>query len=144
MFDDKVNTYTSTGSKLVYHGNAIKRIVDHRLGTPISLQIAPTSRCNLNCIFCSNVLWCSITGKKGNVSSRHLPTHIFGRSMRRRGRTSQAALCRWAIHAIRCRSTISASTWEKRLLGVVASTWVAVGMNFFHLTQKPWMLHQNS
>lgn len=52
---DNLNTYTSTGMKFVRHHRAIKNAIDLGIPTPISLQIAPTSRCNLNCIFCSNV-----------------------------------------------------------------------------------------
>ena len=47
-------TYTSTGFKLIYHPDAIKKLIKESKGTPISLSIAPTSRCNLNCSFCSN------------------------------------------------------------------------------------------
>jgi len=49
-----LNTYTSTGSKLIHHPKAIKRW-KQGYATPISLQLAPTSRCNLKCSFCSNV-----------------------------------------------------------------------------------------
>lgn len=50
----KLNTFTSTGSKLLNHPEAIMQF-KMGYGTPISLQIGPTSRCNLNCGFCSNV-----------------------------------------------------------------------------------------
>jgi len=52
---DKVQTYTSTGSKLIHHPIAVGKIIDYHMGMPISLQVAPTSRCNLKCVFCSNV-----------------------------------------------------------------------------------------
>lgn len=51
---NKIQTYTSTGIKLLHHPHAVDRF-KHGLGTPISLQIAPTSVCNLKCKFCSNV-----------------------------------------------------------------------------------------
>jgi len=50
-----VNTYTSTGIKLVNHPTVIRNIKIDKKATPVSIQIAPTSRCNLNCVFCSNV-----------------------------------------------------------------------------------------
>jgi len=50
---NKINNFTSTGSKLLYHPEVIQRI-QKGLPTPVSLQVAPTSRCNLNCVFCSN------------------------------------------------------------------------------------------
>lgn len=50
-----LNTFTSTGSKLIYHPKVLGKIINRHMGTPMSLQIAPTSRCNLNCVFCSNV-----------------------------------------------------------------------------------------
>lgn len=46
--------FTSTGCKLLHHPRAIAS-AQKRVATPISLQIAPTSKCNLNCSFCSNV-----------------------------------------------------------------------------------------
>ena len=51
---DNLQTYTSTGSKFINHPDAIREIQVNKRGTPISLQIAPTSICNLNCEFCSN------------------------------------------------------------------------------------------
>lgn len=50
---DKINQYTSTGIKLLHHYDVIKRLKEG-YGTPVSLQISPTSKCNLNCTFCSN------------------------------------------------------------------------------------------
>jgi len=50
-----VNTFTSTGIKLMHHPDAVRRLQIERRGTPLSLQVAPTSRCNLKCVFCSNV-----------------------------------------------------------------------------------------
>jgi len=52
---DKESIYTSTGGKLMRHPGAIKRFKGAGIATPVSLQIAPTSRCNLKCVFCSNV-----------------------------------------------------------------------------------------
>lgn len=49
-----VDTFTSNGSKLINHPEVVSKIKDG-YGKPISLQIAPTSRCNLNCCFCSNI-----------------------------------------------------------------------------------------
>jgi len=46
--------WTSTGSKFMYHPDVIKKLIEKGKGTPISLQVAPTSKCQLNCIFCSN------------------------------------------------------------------------------------------
>jgi len=51
---DVLNTFTSTGVKIIYHTNAINRMQTEFKGTPITLQIAPESRCNLQCSFCSN------------------------------------------------------------------------------------------
>ena len=45
--------YTSTGIKLVHHPRVLERL-KNRMATPVSLQVAPTARCNLNCSFCSN------------------------------------------------------------------------------------------
>jgi MoaA/NifB/PqqE/SkfB family radical SAM enzyme len=50
----KLNTFTSTGSKLLNHPEAVA-LFKMGYGSPVSLQIAPTSRCNLKCSFCSNV-----------------------------------------------------------------------------------------
>lgn len=52
---NKLNNFTSTGSKLLHHPNAVRKLNNSLRATPISLQIAPTSKCNLNCVFCSNV-----------------------------------------------------------------------------------------
>lgn len=51
---DKENIFTSTGIKLLHHPPVL-RDAKYGMGRPISLQVSPTSRCNLNCIFCSNV-----------------------------------------------------------------------------------------
>lgn len=51
---DKINKFTSTGSKLIHHPEVVQEIKKTGIVRPISLQIAPTSRCNLNCVFCSN------------------------------------------------------------------------------------------
>ena len=50
----KLNTYTSTGSKLLNHPEAVM-MFKMGYGTPVSMQVGPTSRCNLKCSFCSNV-----------------------------------------------------------------------------------------
>jgi len=50
-----MNNYVSTGNKTMRHLNVLKRFQDERKLTPISIQIAPTSRCNLRCSFCSNI-----------------------------------------------------------------------------------------
>jgi MoaA/NifB/PqqE/SkfB family radical SAM enzyme len=46
--------YTSTGGKLLFHPNVVKKIIEKEKATPVSLSIAPTSKCQLNCVFCSN------------------------------------------------------------------------------------------
>ena len=48
-------TYTSTGLKILRHLDVLRYFRNTRKIRPISLQIAPTSRCNLKCSFCSNV-----------------------------------------------------------------------------------------
>lgn len=50
-----MSIYTSTGKKILRHLDNLKHFQDTGKIKPISLQIAPTSRCNLNCCFCSNV-----------------------------------------------------------------------------------------
>ena len=49
-----INIFTSTGAKLLNHPEVIRRIKTNKRSAPISLQVGPTSRCNLNCVFCSN------------------------------------------------------------------------------------------
>jgi len=51
----QIKTFTSTGIKLLHHPEVIQRLINFQEATPISIQIAPTSKCNLNCVFCSNV-----------------------------------------------------------------------------------------
>ena len=46
--------FTSTGIKILHHPNVVE-FIQRKLAMPISLQVSPTSRCNLNCSFCSNV-----------------------------------------------------------------------------------------
>ena len=46
--------YTSTGKKILRHLSYLQKFQSEGIINPISLQIAPTSRCNLNCVFCSN------------------------------------------------------------------------------------------
>jgi len=53
--DDPIEIYTSTGKKLLRHPEVIDKFKTHGIATPISISIAPTSRCNLKCVFCSNV-----------------------------------------------------------------------------------------
>jgi MoaA/NifB/PqqE/SkfB family radical SAM enzyme len=50
-----IETYTSTGLKILRHLDYLQSFQNTGIVKPISLQIAPTSRCNLNCCFCSNV-----------------------------------------------------------------------------------------
>ena len=50
---NKLQTYTSTGIKLLHHPKAVEKF-KKGIGSPISLQMAPTSVCNLRCKFCSN------------------------------------------------------------------------------------------
>uniref|UniRef100_A0A6M3L7H6 Putative radical SAM superfamily protein n=1 Tax=viral metagenome TaxID=1070528 RepID=A0A6M3L7H6_9ZZZZ len=52
---DQESIYTSTGIKFIHHTANIDVFKNSGVLLPISLQIAPTSRCNLNCVFCSNV-----------------------------------------------------------------------------------------
>jgi organic radical activating enzyme len=49
-----MNSYVSTGMKLLRHLDQLKKFQEGEKIFPISLQVAPTSRCNLNCSFCSN------------------------------------------------------------------------------------------
>ncbi len=49
-----VNIWTSTGIKLIHHPEVVKKIRDESKVLPISLQVGPTSRCNLKCSFCPN------------------------------------------------------------------------------------------
>lgn len=50
-----MDNYISTGKKILRHLDYLQYFQDTGIVKPISLQIAPTSRCNLNCVFCSNV-----------------------------------------------------------------------------------------
>lgn len=52
---NRINVFTSTGMKMINHPNIVQKFKETGLATPISLQLAPTSRCQLNCVFCSNV-----------------------------------------------------------------------------------------
>ncbi len=49
-----VGRWTSTGGKFIHHPEVVKLVMNEKKALPISLQVAPTSRCNLNCVFCSN------------------------------------------------------------------------------------------
>jgi len=51
---EKENVFTSTGVKLLWHGEVIEQLLLYKTASPITLQVAPTSRCSLNCSFCSN------------------------------------------------------------------------------------------
>ena len=51
---DYLEIYTSTGNKLVHHPVVVNKIKRENKGTPVSISVGPTSRCNLNCSFCSN------------------------------------------------------------------------------------------
>ena len=50
----KEKVFTSTGEKILHHPKLISSL-QGGYAFPISAQIAPTSVCNLNCSFCSNV-----------------------------------------------------------------------------------------
>lgn len=50
---NKEQTFTSTGVKLIHHIGVVSGLRNRRAHV-VSLQVAPTSRCNLNCVFCSN------------------------------------------------------------------------------------------
>lgn len=52
---NELNTFTSTGCKLIHHLDVVKKLKEESRATPVSIQVAPTSRCNLNCVFCSNI-----------------------------------------------------------------------------------------
>jgi len=51
---NKLQTFTSTGSKLLNHPLVVQKLKLTHFAIPISIQVAPESRCNLNCSFCSN------------------------------------------------------------------------------------------
>lgn len=50
----KLNTFTSTGIKLLRHGEVLAKL-NEGIPTPVSLQVAPTELCTLDCKFCSVV-----------------------------------------------------------------------------------------
>lgn len=50
----KERNYTSMGNKLIHHPEVIALLQKNR-AVPVSIQVAPTSRCQLKCSFCSNV-----------------------------------------------------------------------------------------
>ena len=50
-----MDNYVSTGKKILRHLDVLKTFQETGIIKTVSLQIAPTSRCNLNCCFCSNV-----------------------------------------------------------------------------------------
>ena len=45
--------FTSTVPKLLNYLDRLKEIKDHNKWRPITLHLAPTDKCNLNCSFCS-------------------------------------------------------------------------------------------
>jgi hypothetical protein len=48
----KISTFTSTGIKLLRHGEVLAKL-NQGIPTPVSLQVAPTEKCTLDCLFCS-------------------------------------------------------------------------------------------
>ncbi len=50
----KLKTFTSTGDKLLRHGDVLAKL-NKGIPTPVSLQVAPTELCTLDCKFCSVV-----------------------------------------------------------------------------------------
>lgn len=50
-----IDVFTSTGIKLIHHPEVLHDVKCNKKARPMSLQIAPTSRCQLNCNFCSNI-----------------------------------------------------------------------------------------
>ena len=52
MMKELEQKYTSTGTSLLHHLDILKSMQN---GTwkPIELTLAPTDKCNLNCVFCS-------------------------------------------------------------------------------------------
>jgi len=53
-YKNKVDTFTSTGKKLLRHGDVLAKW-NNGQATPIYLQVAPTEFCSLRCKFCSVV-----------------------------------------------------------------------------------------
>jgi organic radical activating enzyme len=51
---NKENIFTSTGIKILHHPEVVSRLQKNK-GTPVYIEVAPTSRCQLSCVFCSNV-----------------------------------------------------------------------------------------
>lgn len=51
---DMQQEYTSTGFKLMHHPDLLAKIKEKKQLFPVSVQVAPTALCNLNCGFCSN------------------------------------------------------------------------------------------
>jgi MoaA/NifB/PqqE/SkfB family radical SAM enzyme len=52
MKTQKEKQYTSTATKLLHNLDNLKDI-KNGIFNPISIQLAPTDKCNLNCVFCS-------------------------------------------------------------------------------------------
>ncbi len=51
---DKKQVFTSTGLKLLSQTNFLDNVFSCQYVSPLSLQVAPSSNCNLGCSFCSN------------------------------------------------------------------------------------------
>lgn len=58
--DNLINEFTSTGSKLFHHQNAMQNLRDGK-GTPITTHLMPTDICQHTCAFCS------VATREGNV-----------------------------------------------------------------------------
>jgi MoaA/NifB/PqqE/SkfB family radical SAM enzyme len=52
---NKIINYTSTGLKMLKHLDTLSKMQSTNFGIPIQAHVMPTSVCNLNCSFCSNV-----------------------------------------------------------------------------------------
>lgn len=50
---DKERVFTSTGEKILYHPEMMEKFQNTGIASPIVMHIMPTSKCNLNCNFCS-------------------------------------------------------------------------------------------
>ena len=49
-----VETFTSTGNKLLHNWRWLRDVIDSHRIMPLSIECAPESRCNLKCSYCSN------------------------------------------------------------------------------------------
>jgi len=50
----KVETFTSTGGKLIHNPQWLREVIENGRILPLSIECAPESRCNLMCNYCSN------------------------------------------------------------------------------------------